>query len=323
MQKLYHLVLLRIAQFFQRQKWSLLSLSALVFLSSLPFLASPVYGVQKHGCALGTPPPVSGTPITAPSTPGSVVINEVLSQPDSTWNCSEAPGVFSVAKDSWIELYNTQNQAFNLYAAHAEISLDGGSTWYHLPFGSAIDAKQFLVVYPEEEFLASSVQWTIVLAIGSTVVDQAIVPALEPDQSYARTTDGSSSWQFVGLPTIDASNNGSNQPATPTPTQTPQPLPTVKPTRTPGSGTVGSGGAGTPGSSGTQPAWGGVQFPPGSTPVPTSEVSATSPPYRAQPGAAPAQNNGQGTWLVVTVVLGSLLLLGALFWRRRLFRRAV
>lgn len=324
MQKLYRSVLLCIAHSFQQRKWSLPGLSILVLLSSLFLLASPVHGAQRHGCAPGTPPPVSGTPITAPSTPGSIVINEVLSQPNSTWNCSELPGVFSVAKDSWIELYNTQNQAFNLYAAHAEISLDGGSTWYYLPFGSAIDAKRFLVVYPEEDHLAASLQWTIVLAIGSTVVDQAIVPALEPDQSYARTQDGSGSWQFVGLPTIDASNNGSDQPPTPTPTplqtQTPQPLPTVKPTRTPGGSTVGSGGASTPGTSGTQPAWSGVQFPPGSTPAPAAGVSSTSPPSQAQPDTVAVQNNAQGNWLVVVVVTSSLLLLGALLWCWRLFR---
>jgi hypothetical protein len=96
------------------------------------------------------------------------MINEVSSQPKSTWNCSEPPGVFSLAKDSWIELYNTQSQALDLYQAHAEISLDGGASWNLLPFGSAIAPGGFLVVFPEENKNtanpAPGAAWNIVLA---------------------------------------------------------------------------------------------------------------------------------------------------------------
>jgi hypothetical protein len=44
---------------------------------------------STHGCAPPIPPPVPGSPVAAPATPGIVLINEVLSMPGSPWNCSE------------------------------------------------------------------------------------------------------------------------------------------------------------------------------------------------------------------------------------------
>ena len=313
---------LRLIQPSQLKRALLLVFSALLLFSGMLFFVSPVSGAQKHGCAPDPPPPVSGTPSTAPPPPGGVLINEALSQPHSTWNCSEPDGVFSQSQDSWIELYNTQNQAFDLYAAHAEISLDGGTTWYHPPFGTAIGAGSFLVLFPEKQMLAANPVWRVILAAGNAVIDQVTVPALAPDQSYARVPDGSGNWQPVGQPTIDASNNDSNQPITPTP----KPAKTPKPTKTPGrgsggtgSGTEGGGGANVPASAGTQPAWGGVQFPSGS-PAPASDASSSSPPDQQQTLAPPTQSGDQHGWLIAMAVTCSLLLLGSLLWCWRLFR---
>jgi hypothetical protein len=73
--------------------------------------ARPGYAAATpHGCAQPAPPPVSGSPVIPPATPGIVVINEVLNNPGSTWNCSEPAGTFSLSTDSWVELYNPQNQ---------------------------------------------------------------------------------------------------------------------------------------------------------------------------------------------------------------------
>ncbi len=69
-------------------------------------------GTGGHGCAPLVPPGIPGSPAPAPATPGIIVINEVLLVPHSTWNCSETGAYFSTT-DAWIELYNTQNQAFN------------------------------------------------------------------------------------------------------------------------------------------------------------------------------------------------------------------
>ena len=63
-----------------------------------------------HGCASPNPPPVPGSPATAPAIPGWLLINEVLLTPASTWNCSEPNGTFTPGRNAWVELYNPQSQ---------------------------------------------------------------------------------------------------------------------------------------------------------------------------------------------------------------------
>ena len=50
---------------------------------------SSVFGATKHGCAPSTPPPVAGTLAQPEATVHVVFINEVLSNPDLIWNCSD------------------------------------------------------------------------------------------------------------------------------------------------------------------------------------------------------------------------------------------
>ncbi|HLZ80037.1 MAG TPA: hypothetical protein VKP04_00250, partial [Ktedonobacteraceae bacterium] len=173
-------------------------------ISTLSVFASPLGG---HGCAPFIPPAVPGNPIPAPATPGTIVINEVLLVPHSTWNCTESSGNNSLLSDTWIELYNTQNQPFNLYASHAEIDSGPNTNYYHTPFGASIAAHSYLVLFPRYDagFLSTETS-TLRLIIGNAVVDQVTVPQLGPDQSYARTADGSSAWQITSAPTIAASN---------------------------------------------------------------------------------------------------------------------
>src|SRR5260370_34889691 len=80
-------------------------------LCSTAFLFTP--NVSAHGCAPPSPPPVAGSPAPAPASKGVVLLNEALLNPQSTWNCSES-GTYFVSKDTWVELYNPQNQPFNL-----------------------------------------------------------------------------------------------------------------------------------------------------------------------------------------------------------------
>ena len=76
--------------------------------------ASNVHSAKSvHGCAPHIPPAVPGSPMPAPATPGIIRINEALLVPHSIWNCSEATA-YSLTDDMWIELYNPQNQPFNL-----------------------------------------------------------------------------------------------------------------------------------------------------------------------------------------------------------------
>ncbi len=298
------------------------------FLMSIPVQAMPTHLQTMntaHGCAPNTPPPVSGTPMPVPATSGSVWINEVLSNPKSTWNCSEPAGTFSPSTNSWIELYNPQNQALDLYTVHTEISLDGGTNWYHLPFGSAIAPGGFLVVFPLENYPTQPPSmWSVVLAFASTgtVIDQVTIPTLLPDQSYARIPDGSANWQPVGQPTIDASNNASDQPITATPTKTPSPTKTPTPTKTSkptkGSGPSSTTGATLPPNTGTQPAGNQLQLPSDTTSVTeTPDTASTSGLGQSIP-AVP--NTGPDIWHIVWLISLLLLFCGSLVWCWRIFR---
>lgn len=302
-----------------------LSIVIAMLSSSLALLSMPAHATHlqatasTHGCAPNTPPPVAGTPVLPPSTPGSVWINEVLSSPKTNWNCTDPPGSFSLSTDSWIELFNPQSQALNLYAVHAEISLDGGSNWYTLPFGSAIAPGGFLVVFPLEGYPTSpSPAWNIMLAFASvnSIIDQVNIPELLPDQSYARVPDGSTNWQPVGMPTIDASNNISSQPVTATPTKTPEPTKTLKPGRGPGS--TGSTGGTRPINTGTQPAGNQLQLPPDGTAPPETPGTGITP--LSGQGPPSALNPLQNGWHIGLLVALLLLFGGALIWCWRLFR---
>jgi hypothetical protein len=311
-------------------RWFSLVVATFLIVASLLFAVMPVHGAQMQTptCAPDPPASLPGNPAPAPAIPGSIMINEVLNVPHTTWNCSEPPGTYSVTEDTWIELYNTQNQPLDLYAAHAQLSFDGGRTWVLVPFGSQITANGFLVIFPlgHGQSLPAAPAWAVMLEINGTIIDQASIPTLQADQSYARIPDGSSNWELVGQPTIDATNDNSNQPVTPTPTKTPKPTRTPTPTKTPKPSAGGStGGSSAPTSFGTQPAWGGVQFPNGAPPTLTGTASSTqSAQFLAQSqeqNAQASQGDGQNSWWQsIALVLLGLLLLTVLVCCWRLFR---
>ena len=292
---------------FQRIWWFSLALAALLCCPGPYGLLVPFAGAQTHGCAPEVPPTITNT-IPAQAFAGSVLINEAVSQPESNWNCSEPSTVFSQKNDAWIEFFNPQKQALDLYAAHAVLSLNGGATSIYFPFGASIAASGFLVIFPlERQTTASPANWNITLSIGGVTIDQAVLPELQPDQSYARVPDGSATWLYAGSPTIDASNNGIGQAQPPTP----------QPTATPRPGTTSSPGTGSPNqpvSSGTQPPWGQISFP--LTPTPPLEGTA-SPDPALQPASPPQdppapQSNSPGGWTIALIAFLSLILVGTL-----------
>ena len=169
-------------------------------------------------CAPVNPPPVSGTLVQPPAISGVLFINEALLEPNSTWNCSEY-NTHNTSNDSWIEIYNSQDQAFDLYAAHTVIDSGPNTNLFYLPFGSAIAPHGFLVVFPRASWEFSSTETaTWRLLIGNTVVDEVKIPPMGEDQSYARIPDGGSSWAITSVPTIDSSNMASG--VSPTATRT-------------------------------------------------------------------------------------------------------
>jgi hypothetical protein len=192
---------------------------AIKIILRLLLLASAIYGVSlwtsfplalaaSHvSCA--DPSDTSAPPM--PATPGIVVINEVLSFPQLEWTCT-TPNNTSNQENAWIEIYNPQDQPYDLYAAHARIEINGGMQQdqvYPLPLGSLIAAHSFLVVFPATNLPPNGYTQlsSIRLTIPPDVIDEVSPPALAADTSYARVPDGSNNWQIMATPTIASSNN--------------------------------------------------------------------------------------------------------------------
>ncbi len=288
----------------------LVSVSVIVLFVSLTPLS--LSATTRHGCAPLTPPPVAGSVIVLPTQYGTLLINEVLTLPHSTWNCSES-GTYTPVNDAWVELYNPQNQPFDLYSVHSSLDSGTNTNAFYLPFGSAIAAHGYLVVFPRTSGAFLSTEGTILrLIINDVVIDEVNIPRLGADQSYARIPDGSSTWQVTSNPTIDASN---------APAQ--QPTPTPRPSNSSSSG-YGSGGKYTGSTSGangkvhvdgTQPDWRILQLPTSvfSTRVvlPSKGVPSTS--------SQPDENVGIMHKIVLTLLVIALAL--TLWWGCRLFTR--
>jgi lamin tail-like protein len=283
-----------------------------ILLCSMTILSTAtVSGAGGHGCAPLVPPGIPGSPAPAPSAPGSIVINEVLLVPHSTWNCSESSSYFSTT-DAWIELYNTQNQAFNLYAAHALIDSGSNTNAFSFPFGTAIAAHGYLVVFPRTNSAFVSSETAILrLVIPQMVVDQVTVPPLGQDQSYARTSDGAASWKITSTPSIDASNT--SQQVTPT-------------AITSSTGPGGTASARTSVGSysgdhkvlvdGVQPEWDRIQVP-SATPTAGVVLHPTTPP------ASTVSPGGSGSDLPRRIGLTVLItaLAATLFWCWKVFKK--
>ena len=294
-----------------------------------------VHAVTKHGCASPTPPAVTGPLYQPAATQGSLFINEVLLTPHSTWNCSEL-GVYTVTNDTWVELYNPQNQPLDLYAVHASMDSGPNTNPFYLPFGSAIAAHGYLVVFPRTapSFVATeSSTWR--LLINGLLVDEVKLPPLGEDQSYARIPDGGSTWEITSAPTIDATNV----------------LPLATPTKTTRGSTVGVGtgvgtgtgiGTGTGTTGGVVPGQGGQLSGTSGTGSNRQQVDGHQPSWNTLASSTPGSttssinmNNGTSTSLssptvvtstmdvprkiLLTILVVALAL--ALIWCWRIFQR--
>lgn len=251
------------------------------------FMPTTALATIRHGCVSPTPPPIAGSPAPVPATPGILAINEVLMVPITMWNCADTIGA-TPTTDTWIEIYNPQNSPYDLYAAQTVLDSGPNTNNYYFPFGAAIAAKGFLVLFPRMNYQFDSTETsTLRLLVGGVVVDQIVIPSLGDDQSYARVPDGSTNWQISSNPTIDASNN----PVPATPTRTP--IPSRTPTSKSSSQGYGGGnytgstytGGGSPVVDGVQPTWTSLHVPTTvaiqqgntATPTITGAVQTTQP----------------------------------------------
>lgn len=270
-------------------------------------LGSRASPVSMHGCAPLIPPSVPGSPLPAPSIPGKLLINEVLSLPGSRWNCSEPQNTYSITSDSWIELYNPQNQPYNLYAAHAIFEIGSSTIPYYLPLGSVIASHGYLVLFASM-FSGTLIRANVRLLIGGVTIDQVNIPSLPVDQSYARIPNGANMWQITNAPTVDSSNN----------VPQPGPLPLVSPTvSSPGQGSAGTGYAtSTPTPiPGTQTAWRSLQLP---TPV-GIQTPVTKPTIAYSSSSSSPVNDGWDTPHRILITILVVALASMLFWCWRLF----
>ncbi len=306
-----------------------LALTSILLLLTLVF--TPLFFVSaatKHGCAPVTPPTVSGTLMQPAATHGILFINEALLVPHSTWNCSEL-GVYTVANDSWIEIYNAQNQPFDLYSVHTSIDSGPNTNPFYLPFGSAIAAYGFLVVFPRLDANFSSTETsTVRLLIGGIPVDEVSIPVIGEDQSYARIPNGGPTWIITSVPTIDANNTLSLIAPTPTRTKA-KATATARATSGHNKGSNhgakgSSGGSYGNGSStgsgngqqqvdGVQPSWNSLQYPDKITAPPSTGTQSSSV-------AVPISNNDLDIPHKILLTLLVVAFSAALFWCWRLFR---
>lgn len=297
----------------------------MIFLT-LGVTVSHTFATSPHPCAPVTPPPVSGPLTQPPSAQEVLFINEVLLTPHTVWTC---PAANTPPPGLWIELYNPQNEAFDLYSAHSRFDNGPGTAAFYLPFGAAIAAHSFLVIFPDTPMPLRSMDaaTTLRLMISDTAIDQVVIPPLAADTSYARFPDGSNDWQITNAPTIDASNA--------------LPQPTPKATKS-GSSSPGSGGnAGTSHVTGgattgnqhsssnsvgtadtqttsindnAQPTWSTLQFPDQSSSPALDTVSQTAATTQPLPDTSSSDLPRK---ILFTLVILALVL--SLFWCYRLF----
>ncbi len=306
--------------------------ASILLLFTLVLTPSFVSAAKKHGCAPVTPPPVSGTLVQPPASRGILFINEALLTPHSTWNCSEV-GTYSAANDAWIEIYNAQDQPFDLYSVHTSIDSGPKTNPFYLPFGSSIAPHGFLVVFPrlDANFLSTETS-TWRLLIGGIPVDEIAIPLLGLDQSYARVPDGSPTWVITSTPTIDANNISSVIPPTPKRTKA-EATATARATsgNKKGIGSTSSGGTG--GSSGgsydngnntgttngqqqangVQPTWTSLKSPGGVTATPSADTPSSNVVLQVSKNDLDVPHK-----ILLTLLVTALA--AALFWCWRLFR---
>lgn len=303
------------------------------------FSMSPFHATvaKPPQCAPFLPPAPPGPLLVPPTKAGTLFINEVMPLSNHTWDCSEV-GTGKKDHNMWIELYNPQNQAFNLYGAHAIFDNGSGTSPSRLPFGAAIAAHGFLVIFPEIGGVFPRAKQLLRLLFNGMIIDQVLVPpSLGYDQSYARIPDGGKDWRITSTPTIDASNTPPAVTPTPTRSSTATNTGIGKQQSTPGNSIVGSNtvssstggttavapqnadGQPTP-SDGVQPAWNGLQMPSSASapsPVataPTDIASDTTPTTSVPPAA---DNSADAPRKVLFSSL-AVVVAGVLFlcWRR-------
>lgn len=143
---------------------------------------------------------------------GNLIINELM---------ASNPDVYmSPAKnfDSWIELYNTTDQAFALEGCYLSDDASNLTKWKMPKEVGKIGPKGHLVIWlGSDDILANQAPFKLDCEGGiiiltnnqGDIVAQQTYPAALNRCSYARTTDGGANWSWTGFPTLELTNDNS------------------------------------------------------------------------------------------------------------------
>ena len=143
---------------------------------------------------------------------GDIVVNELM---------ASNPDVFMSPAynfDSWVEFYNTTDQAFSLAGCYISNDANDLTKWKLPSTIGKIGPNGHLVVWlgsndilPEQgPFKLDCEGGEIFLTDGEGgLICSQTYPEASIRCSYARKTDGNSTWEWTGQPTPNASNNGS------------------------------------------------------------------------------------------------------------------
>ncbi|WP_052888863.1 hypothetical protein [Thermogemmatispora carboxidivorans] len=307
----------------------LLALAFFLFLSALSAKGGEAAAV--HGCA-SLPPPAVSSALPPPLRPHAILLNEVLTWPASSWNCSSA-SLTTPNRDAWVELYNPLNQPVDLYAVHAALDTGPQTPLFLLPLSSVLPAHGFLVVFPDSQFFFPNVPFTLRLLFnGSAVIDEVNVPLLNSDESFARISDGAPVWHSTTDPTPGSSNAPSLQPSPPPTSKAASPTASSSSsqrTRSGGTAASSSQATPTPAITGTQPAWDTLRLP-SSAATATGTATGTSDADRSALSSLSSSSSmtpqeeestsGAGFVHLVVVAGLALALVASCFWCWRLFR---
>ncbi|MFA7272331.1 MAG: CotH kinase family protein [Crocinitomicaceae bacterium] len=145
---------------------------------------------------------------------GQLVINE--------YSCSNLNGPLDAfgEREDWLEIYNPSGSAVNMAGFYLSDNSSNTLKWT-VPSGN-VPANGFLIVYFSKRNLVSGNElhpnfalsqtqneWIILSdALGNVVDSLKITKLTKADNSYGRTTNGSSTWSLFPTPTPNANNAG-------------------------------------------------------------------------------------------------------------------
>ena len=118
--------------------------------------------------------------------------------------------------DSWVELYNSGDQAVNLQDYKLGLKEDAGSA-FQLP-SQTVTAHGYIVIYCDKsdeptglhtDFRLDSGKGNVYLFHGDEVETLALKKMPAPNIAYGRATDGADAWGYQQTPTPGAANCGS------------------------------------------------------------------------------------------------------------------